>query len=217
MKAVRSDHGSELTSHGFVDFCSGSGIRRELANVGTPSENGVVEWKNRTVVEMARAMLEHRSLPRFLWAEAVASAVHILNRAPTSAAVPHQTPYQAYFGRKPSVSPCASLVVMLMLMYQRRTDPSLMRSLASSFLWVITLSASYRLYDLEHRRLEHSRDVIFDESSVLEGVSSLPSEEDTTHEPTVSVDSDDVPAVSDPLPLLPRSSHLMPIPPISSS
>ena len=66
LKAVKSDHGSEFTSRGFVDFCSGLGIRQELANVGTPSENGVVERMNRTVVEMARTMLEHRSLPRFL-------------------------------------------------------------------------------------------------------------------------------------------------------
>ena len=48
-----------------------------------------------------------------------------------------------------------------------------------------TLSASYWLYDPEHRRLEHSCDVIFDESSVLEGVSSLSPGEDATHEPTM--------------------------------
>ena len=59
LKAVKSDHGSEFTSHGFVDFCVDSGIRRELANVGTPSESGVVERKSRTVVEMAWTMLEH--------------------------------------------------------------------------------------------------------------------------------------------------------------
>ena len=45
--------------------------------------------------------------------------------------------------------------------------------------------------------MEHSRDVIFDESSVLERVSSLSPEEDTTHEPTVLADSDDTPTVSD--------------------
>ena len=42
VKAVRSDHGSDFTSHGFVDFCLGLGIRQELANVGTPRRMGLL-------------------------------------------------------------------------------------------------------------------------------------------------------------------------------
>ena len=80
-----------------------NGIRRELANTGSPWENGVVERKNRTVVEMTRTMLEHRELPRSLWAEAASTAVHIINRAPT-AALQKTTPYEVYFGKKPDVS-----------------------------------------------------------------------------------------------------------------
>ncbi|MCO5593844.1 hypothetical protein L7F22_047862 [Adiantum nelumboides] len=80
VKAVRSNHGSEFTSHQFVDYCASFGIRRELSNVGTPSKNGIVERKNRTVVEMGQTLLEHRDLPCFLWAESIATAVHILNR-----------------------------------------------------------------------------------------------------------------------------------------
>ena len=63
-------------------FCS-DGVRQEFANTGTPFENGVVERKNMTVLEMARSMLAHRSLPPLLWVEAVATAVHVLNRSPT--------------------------------------------------------------------------------------------------------------------------------------
>ncbi|MCO5573696.1 hypothetical protein L7F22_027470 [Adiantum nelumboides] len=103
VKAVHSDHGSEFTSHQFVDYCARFGIRRELSNVGTPSKNGMVERKNWRIVEMGRTMLEHRDLPRYLWAESVATAVHILNRAPTST-VPQATLYEVYFGRKPSIA-----------------------------------------------------------------------------------------------------------------
>ena len=46
LKAVRSDHGSKFTSHSFVGFCTEFGIRKELANVDTPSENGIVKRKN---------------------------------------------------------------------------------------------------------------------------------------------------------------------------
>nr|GFA48756.1 hypothetical protein [Tanacetum cinerariifolium] len=40
----------------------------------TPQENGVVERRNRTLVEAARTMLTFANLPSFLWAEAIATA-----------------------------------------------------------------------------------------------------------------------------------------------
>ena len=85
VKALCADKGGEFTSNAFVRFCTENGIRRELANTGSPWENGVVERKNMTVVEMTRTMLEHWELPRSLWAEAALTAVHIINRAPTAA------------------------------------------------------------------------------------------------------------------------------------
>ena len=78
------------------------------------------------------------------------------------------------------------------------------------------VSTSYRLYDTRQKVVHVSNDMIFDEFSVLEGVSSLSPEEDTSHEPTVSADSDDTPAGSGTVCLqpLPRSSHLVPVPPV---
>ena len=55
------------------------GIRRELSCRYTPEQNGVVERKNQSVVEAARAMPEEKSLPKFYWAEAVRTAVYIQN------------------------------------------------------------------------------------------------------------------------------------------
>nr|GFC00685.1 putative ribonuclease H-like domain-containing protein [Tanacetum cinerariifolium] len=40
----------------------------------TPQQNGVVERRNRTLVEAARTMLIFSKAPMFLWAEAVATA-----------------------------------------------------------------------------------------------------------------------------------------------
>ena len=64
-------------------FLSEHGVQQEFTNTGTPFENGAVERKNRTVLEMARSMLAHRSLSPSLWAKAIATAVHVLNRSPT--------------------------------------------------------------------------------------------------------------------------------------
>ncbi|CAL2244033.1 unnamed protein product [Prunus armeniaca] len=67
------------------------------------TQNGVVERKNRTVVEMAKAMLHEKELPYYLWAEAVHTAVYILNRCPTKA-LRDKTPFEAYSTRKPGTS-----------------------------------------------------------------------------------------------------------------
>nr|GFB54009.1 hypothetical protein [Tanacetum cinerariifolium] len=46
----------------------------------TPQQNGVVERRNRTLVEAARTMLTFANLPSFLLAEAIATACFIQNR-----------------------------------------------------------------------------------------------------------------------------------------
>nr|GFD40837.1 putative ribonuclease H-like domain-containing protein [Tanacetum cinerariifolium] len=40
----------------------------------TPEQNGVVERRNRTLVEAARTMLSAVKVPLFFWAEAIATA-----------------------------------------------------------------------------------------------------------------------------------------------
>jgi len=52
-------------------------------------------------MEMARSMLKEKGMPNTFWAEAVYTAVYILNRCPTKA-VKDKTPVEAWSGRKPS-------------------------------------------------------------------------------------------------------------------
>ncbi|MCO5552522.1 hypothetical protein L7F22_006034 [Adiantum nelumboides] len=61
------------------------------------------EWKNMSLMEMARCMLKAKSLPHKLWMEAVACAAHVLNRCPTRA-LKTITPYESWYDKKPSVS-----------------------------------------------------------------------------------------------------------------
>ena len=62
--ALRSDRGGEFTSNEFATFCEKNGIHRELTAPYTPEQNGVAERKNRTVVEMARSMMNVVGLPK---------------------------------------------------------------------------------------------------------------------------------------------------------
>ncbi|GJT25797.1 retrovirus-related pol polyprotein from transposon TNT 1-94 [Tanacetum coccineum] len=60
-----------------------------------------VERKNQTVVEMAKSMMHEKCLPKGFWAEAVYTAIYLLNRSPTKA-LDNKTPLEAWNGRKPS-------------------------------------------------------------------------------------------------------------------
>ncbi|KAL0448353.1 UNVERIFIED_CONTAM: Retrovirus-related Pol polyprotein from transposon TNT 1-94 [Sesamum latifolium] len=91
IKALRSDRGVEFTSKEFNHFCAINGIRRPMKVPGMPQQNGVVERKNRTILNMARSMLKEKHIPKEFWAEAVSCAVYLSNRSPTLNVI-NQTP-----------------------------------------------------------------------------------------------------------------------------
>nr|GEZ00226.1 hypothetical protein [Tanacetum cinerariifolium] len=78
------------------------GIKREFSVARTSQENGVVERKNRTLIEAARTMLADSLLPISLWAEAVNIVCYVQNRVLVTK--PHnKTPYELLLGRSPSI------------------------------------------------------------------------------------------------------------------
>ena len=48
-----------------------------------PKQNGTAERKNRHILETTRALLINAHVPNRYWSDAVATAVHLLNRMPT--------------------------------------------------------------------------------------------------------------------------------------
>ena len=98
--SLRTDRGGEFTSQEFTNFCNEHGIHRQLIVAYTPQQNGVVERKNRTIMNMVRSMLPAKQIPKTFWSEAVNWTVHILNRCPTLA-VKNKTPEEAWSGHNP--------------------------------------------------------------------------------------------------------------------
>ena len=61
-----------------------------------------MEGKNRVIQEMARVMLNNKSMPKSFWREAVNTACYTLNRVyfrPNT----KKTPYELWRGKKPVV------------------------------------------------------------------------------------------------------------------
>ncbi|GKD36369.1 retrovirus-related pol polyprotein from transposon TNT 1-94, partial [Tanacetum coccineum] len=84
-------------------FCEMKGIKREFSVARTPQQNGIVERKNRTLIEAARTMLADSKLPTTFWAKVVNTACYVQNRV--LVIKPHnKTPYELFLGRKPALS-----------------------------------------------------------------------------------------------------------------
>ncbi|KAJ9536530.1 hypothetical protein OSB04_un000282 [Centaurea solstitialis] len=102
VQTVRTDNGTEFKNIILKTFYNTFGITQTFSAARTPEQNGVVERRNRTLVEAARSMLAESQLPQYLWAEAVNTACYTQNRS-----IIHRrfgkTPYHILFGRVPSV------------------------------------------------------------------------------------------------------------------
>ena len=103
VKRLRSDCGGEYTSTQLQNILNKRGILHQTTAPHTPEHNGVAERKNRTLVEMATAMLLEFHLPPYLWGEAIIYSTFLLNMAPTKAII-DATPYIAWHNTKPDIS-----------------------------------------------------------------------------------------------------------------
>ena len=162
---LRTDQGGEFTSSIFLKFCSEHDIKRQLLAPYSPQQNGVVERRNRVVVNMVRSMLKDKNLPHELWGEAVNTSLHVLNRAPTRS-LDGATPYEVWTGVKPNLehfrvfgSLCHVKVLGEKLKkLQERSKPMV-------FIGYEAGTKGYKCYDPENGRVYISRYVIFEEKS----------------------------------------------------
>jgi transposase InsO family protein len=186
VKVLRSDNGGEYMSKAFEAFMRQHGIQHQTSTPYTPQQNGVAERANRTLVEMARAMLHAQDLKYDLWAEAVSNAAYTRNRCPTSA-VASMTPQEAWSGRRPNIG---HMRIFGCIAYALDLSPKRSKLDAKGIkcllLGYCEDSKAYRLMCLETKKIIKSRDVTFMENKqgVSDAVEMSPSgsNKDATHE-----------------------------------
>nr|GEU99610.1 retrovirus-related Pol polyprotein from transposon TNT 1-94 [Tanacetum cinerariifolium] len=100
---IRTDNGTEFKNEVLKEYFDSVGISHQVSYVRTPQQNGVVERRNRTLVEAARTMLIFSRAPLFLWAEVIAITCSTQNRSIIHRRF-NKTPYELINDRKP-VSP----------------------------------------------------------------------------------------------------------------
>lgn len=102
VKILQSDNGTEFVNDDVTRLLEEHGIRHRRTIPYTPEQNGCAEREMRTIFEAARSMLYAKELNVKLWAEAVNTAVYILNRTGTSTEK-NKTPFELWHNKEASV------------------------------------------------------------------------------------------------------------------
>jgi transposase InsO family protein len=103
VKKIRSDNGSEFKNLQVEEYLEEEGVKHEFSAPYTPLQNGVVERKNRTLIDMARTMLGEFNTPEQFWSEAVNTACHAINRLYLHRLL-KKTSYELLTGNRPNIS-----------------------------------------------------------------------------------------------------------------
>ncbi|GJS51796.1 putative ribonuclease H-like domain-containing protein [Tanacetum coccineum] len=108
VRKIRTDNGTEFVNQTLSEYYEKVDISHETTVARSPQQNGVVERRNRTLIEAARTMLIYAKALLFLLAEAIATAsfntaCYVQNRV--LVVKPHnKTPYELFHGRTPILS-----------------------------------------------------------------------------------------------------------------
>jgi hypothetical protein len=163
IRALRTDNGVEFESHQFDEFYKEVGIKRQLIVPYNPRQNGIVERKNRTICEAAKAMMFDQDLPTSLWAKATSNAVYIQNRSP-HAILGEKTPEEEFTGENPEVGHLRifECLVYIQVPKEKRTkmEPSGKKGI---FVGYSETSKAYIIYIQGQIYIEVRRDVTFHE------------------------------------------------------
>jgi hypothetical protein len=163
VKAIRSDKGSEFRNASFDQFCLEHGVDPQLTP-RVPQQNGVVEHKNCTLVEMARTMLDKHRTPRHFLDEAINTACYISNRFFLRSLL-NLTPFELRFGHQSPVSHLRPFGCKCFILKHGNLDKFESLSSGGIFLGYILHGRSYRVLNLETNTIVESCDVTFDETT----------------------------------------------------
>lgn len=97
IKIIWSDN--DLEFH-IPDFYNQRGIVHKTTCVETSQRNGIVEWKHKHLLNIARALKFQSHLSLAYWDYFITHAAYLINKTPTSL-LSHKTPFELLFNSPP--------------------------------------------------------------------------------------------------------------------
>ncbi|GJZ70768.1 putative ribonuclease H-like domain-containing protein, partial [Tanacetum coccineum] len=167
VRRIRTDNGTEFVNQTLREYYEKVGISHETSVARSPQQNGVVERRNRTLIEAARTMLIYAKAPLFLWAEAVATACYTQNRSMIRRR--HgKTPYELLHDKPPDLS---YLHVFGALCYPTNDSENLGKLQPKAdigiFIGYAPTKKAFRIYNRRTRRIIETIHVDFDELTAM--------------------------------------------------
>jgi hypothetical protein len=164
LKVIHSDNETEFRNASFDEFCLEHEIDQQFSTPHVPQQNGVMERKNCTLIEMARTMLDEHRTPMRFWADAISTACYIFNRI-FLCSILHLTPIELRFGRKPSVSHFWPFGCKCFVLKRGNLNKFESRSFDDILLGYTPHGRSYRVYNIETNTIVESCDLTFGETA----------------------------------------------------
>ena len=169
IKKVRSDNGTEFKNTNVEEFLDEEGIGHEFSVPYTPQQNGIVERKNRTLIEAARTMLDEYKISDQFWAEAINTACHAINRLYLHKIL-NKTAYELLLGKKPNVSYFRVFGSKCFILNKKPKNSKFAPKVDEGFLLGYASNAhGYRVFNKTSGCVEIACDVTFDETNGFQG------------------------------------------------
>nr|GFB64020.1 retrovirus-related Pol polyprotein from transposon TNT 1-94 [Tanacetum cinerariifolium] len=167
VRRIRTHNGTEFVNQTLRDFYEEVGISHETSVARSPQQNGVVERRNRTLIEAARTMLIYAQAPLFLWAEAVATTCYTQNQS--IILLRHEkTPYELLHSKLPNLS---FFYMFGALCYPTNDSENLGKLQPKAdiriFIGYAPTKKAFRIYNRRTRRIVKTIHVDFDEPTAM--------------------------------------------------
>ncbi|KAI3701957.1 hypothetical protein L6452_27476 [Arctium lappa] len=174
VKLLRTDNGIEFKNKKVEEYLESVGISHQYSAARMPQQNGVVERRNRTLVEAARTMLSQSDLPLFLWAEAISTACYTQNRSMIHRRF-KKTPYALINNRTPTIKYFHIFRCKCFVLNDRESlNKFSAKADEGIFIGYSSTSTAYRVYLKKSKTIIESINVSFDEEMASEQHSSEP-------------------------------------------
>lgn len=164
VKKLRTDNGLEFCNKRFEQFCRDEGIFRHRMCSYTPQHNGVAKRLNRSILNKVRNMLSESGLEAKYWADAVSTAVYLMNRTPSSV-INFEIPEQRWTTEAPDLS---GLRIFGCIAYVHTDDGKLNpRAKKGVFTGYLEGVKGFRIWFLDEQKCVIRRNVVFREDQMF--------------------------------------------------